>query len=359
MNPSKTKSMTFSNKKEKESHPVLSMRGCPIDEVVSHIHLGLTFQSNMSWNNHILSVYEKASQRLNMLKPLKFKIDKSTLACLYKSFIRPIMEYGDIIWDNCTAGNSELLESVQYQSARVVTGAIKGTSSNSLRQELAWEELSIRRKIHKLSYFYKIVYNYSPLYLIELLPKLVNERSYIPLRSGHNISQYKCRTEKFKKSFFPSTISLWNTLDIDIRNSTSLSNFKLKINKIYHPLCYNKWLNFSLTRKASVLHTRLRLGFCALNDYLYRINCCNSPLCICCHQNETVKHYLLLCPRFAAQRNELLTSAAQVCGKAWLTSNDNGKLEFLLNGSVQLSFDENCLLFGAVQRFILDTCRFS
>jgi hypothetical protein len=49
-----------------------------------------------------------------MLKPLKFKIDKSTLACLYKSFIRPIMEYGDIIWDNCTAGNSELLESVQY-----------------------------------------------------------------------------------------------------------------------------------------------------------------------------------------------------------------------------------------------------
>ena len=188
MNPSKTKSMTFSNKKEKESHPVLSMRGCPIDEVVSHIHLGLTFQSNMSWNNHILSVYEKASQRLNMLKPLKFKIDKSTLACLYKSFIRPIMEYGDIIWDNCTAGNSELLESVQYQSARVVTGAIKGTSSNSLRQELAWEELSIRRKIHKLSYFYKIVYNYSPLYLIELLPKLVNERSYIPLRSGHNIS---------------------------------------------------------------------------------------------------------------------------------------------------------------------------
>ena len=115
------------------------------------------------------------------------------------------------------------------------------------------------------------MYNYSPLYLIELLPKLVNERSYIPLRSGHNISQYKCRTEKFKKSFFLSTISLWNTLDIDIRNSTSLSNFKLKINKIYHPLCYNKWLNFSLTRKASVLHARLRLGFCALNDYLYII----------------------------------------------------------------------------------------
>ena len=146
-------------------------------------------------------------------------------------------------------------------------------------------------------------------------------------KQTHNISQYTCRTEKFKKSFFPSTILLWNTLDIDIRNSTSLSNFKLKINKIYRPLCYNKWLNFSLTRKASVLHTRLRLGFCVLNDYLYRIVVI-LLYCICCHQNETVKHYLLLCPRFAAQRNKLLTSAAQVYGKAWLTSNDNGKLEF-------------------------------
>ena len=48
MNPSKTTSMTFSNKKEKESHPVLSMKNCLIDEVVLHIHLGLTFQTNLS-----------------------------------------------------------------------------------------------------------------------------------------------------------------------------------------------------------------------------------------------------------------------------------------------------------------------
>ena len=93
-----------------------------------------------------------------------------------------------------------------------------------------------------------------------------------------------------------------------------------KVNKLYRPLCYDKWLNFSLTRRDSVLHTRLRLGFCALNDYLYKINCCNSPLCFCGLEHETVKQYFLLCPRFAAQRNTLLTPAAQVCGQAWLYS---------------------------------------
>lgn len=112
MNPSKTRSMTFSNKKEKENHPVLSMGGCNIKEVETHTHLGLTLQGNMSWKNHILLIYEKASKRLNMLKSLKYRIHRSTLTFLYKSLIRSTMEYADIIWDNCTARDSELLESI-------------------------------------------------------------------------------------------------------------------------------------------------------------------------------------------------------------------------------------------------------
>ena len=359
MNPSKTRSMTFSNKRERLSHPVLSMGGCDIEEVDIYTHLGLTLQNNMSWNSHIFSIYEKASKRLNLLKSLRFKIDRSTLVCLYKSLIRPIMEYGDLIWDNCSAGNSELLESVQYESAKVVTGAIAGTSSRRLRDELAWEELSVRRKIHKLCHFYKIVNKHTAPYLADLLPKLVNERSYIPLRTSQNITEYRCRTEKFKKSFFPSTISLWNSIDLDVRNSTSKVNFKAKVTKLYHSLRYDKWLNFSLSRKASVFHTRLRLGHCALNGYLYSINCCNSPMCVCGLERETVKHYLLSCPRFAAQRTNLLTSAAQVCGQEWQVGSDNEKVTFMLKGSTQLSYKENCALSSIVQRYILDTCRFS
>ena len=355
MNPSKTRSMTFSNKRERVNHPVLSMGGCDIEEVNIHTHLGLVFQNNISWNSHVFSMYEKASKRLNLLKSLRFKINRSTLACLYKSLIRPIMEYGDLIWDNCTVSNSDLLESVQYESAKVVTGAIAGTSSKSLREELAWEELSIRRKIHKLSHFYKIVNKSTAPYLVDLLPILVNERSYISLRTGQNISEYRCRTEKFKKSYFPSTISLWNSIDLDVRNSISHAIFKSKIVNHFHPFNYDKWFNFSLTRRGSVLHTRLRLGCCALNDYLYSINCCNSPLCACGVESESVKHYLLSCPRFAAQRIKLLTSAAQVFGQSWLLSGDNEKVKCMLKGSIQLSYEENCMLFGIVQRYILDT----
>ena len=145
------------------------------------------------------------------------------------------MEYGDVIRDNCTEGDAHLLENIQYESARVVTGAIKGTSAGALMNELAWESLSTRRKMHKLFYIFKIINQISPKYLVELLPDTVDERTCRSLRSGDNLTLFSC-TEKFKQSFFPSTVKLWNSLQSEVRTSATLNEFKTKIKLIYCPL---------------------------------------------------------------------------------------------------------------------------
>lgn len=49
------------------------------------------------------------------------------------------MEYADVIWSGCTDTESDLLGHVQYEAAKVVTGAIKGTSRQHLLEELGWE----------------------------------------------------------------------------------------------------------------------------------------------------------------------------------------------------------------------------
>ena len=46
------------------------------------------------------------------------------------------MEYGDVIWNNCYDCDAALLDSVQYEAARLVTGAIKGTGSARLYKEV-------------------------------------------------------------------------------------------------------------------------------------------------------------------------------------------------------------------------------
>ena len=62
------------------------------------------------------------------------------------------MEYADVIWDNCSEGEIQLLVNLQYESAGAITGAIRGTSARLLRNELSFEELSSRRKHHKLAF---------------------------------------------------------------------------------------------------------------------------------------------------------------------------------------------------------------
>ena len=104
INPNKTESMIFS----------VIFHGDIVANVSLHTHLWVTLSSNLSWKAHILKVYEKACKRLNMLKGLKYIINRETLNKLYKSLIRPLMEYGDVLWDGCTDGESDLLEFVQY-----------------------------------------------------------------------------------------------------------------------------------------------------------------------------------------------------------------------------------------------------
>ena len=91
-----------------------------------------------------------------MLKFVSHKVSHSTLTSLYRSLTRPRPEYGDVIWDSCFDCGSAVLDSVQYEAARLVTGAIKGTSSVRLYEELACELLRSKRKLHLLSHFYKI-----------------------------------------------------------------------------------------------------------------------------------------------------------------------------------------------------------
>ena len=359
MNPVKSRNVIFSLKRNKQVHPPLFLSSNIVKDVESHTHLGLTLQSSMSWRKHIVRVFEKASKRLNMLKFVRFKVDRSILTSLYKSLIRPLMEYGDVIWNNCYDCDSALLDGVQYEAARLVTGAIKGTSSARLYKELAWESLSNRRKLHLLCQFYKIVKNLAPYYLSELLPKLSSERTNYRLRSRENFTQFLCRTSRFQKSFFPSAITGWNSLDIDVRNSVSLPTFKAKLRSTLFPHSYNKLFDFSLSRRASIDHTRLRLGFSCLREYLFKINRCASPFCECGLDSESVKHFFLFCPRYAAQRNVLFTSAATILGETWSSSSDARKINFLLYGVKSVNYDVNCVLFREVQRFIMSTNRFS
>ena len=82
-----------------------------------------------------------------------------------------------------------------------------------------------------LSFMYKSVNGLVPSYVSDLIPTLVGETNAYNLRNNNNITVPFCWTEISRKSCIPSSISAWNSLDIELRNSPSLSSFKYQLKK--------------------------------------------------------------------------------------------------------------------------------
>ena len=64
------------------------------------------------------------------MRKLKFKLDRKSLEIIYTAFIRPLLEYGDVIWDNCTEYEKKDLDKIQSEAARIAKGA---TSAPALK----------------------------------------------------------------------------------------------------------------------------------------------------------------------------------------------------------------------------------
>ena len=70
---------------------------------------------------------------------------------IYKIFVRPILDYADIIYDkSLTESFKDKLEMVQYNAALVITGAFKGTSRDRICRDLGLEALAERRWSRKI-----------------------------------------------------------------------------------------------------------------------------------------------------------------------------------------------------------------
>ena len=167
-----------------------------------HKHLGMIFDSKLSFDEHLKSVLKKISKTVGLLRKFQGILPRTSLITIYKLFARPHLDYGDIIYDQ-TFNESfhQRIESIQYNAAIAITGAIRGTSSEKLYQELGLESLRSRRWLRKLCLFYKIYKNKSHSYLYDLISHKVRLHS---ARSNQidNISNLKIRSNVFRNSFF-------------------------------------------------------------------------------------------------------------------------------------------------------------
>ena len=98
-NASKTEYMIFSKRTSRPGSLPIYFDGMLLKQVRSHCHLGLWFTDDMTWDRHVHEIINKTSKSLNLLKRMSPSISRKTKLSIYKTYIRPKMEYAAIIYD--------------------------------------------------------------------------------------------------------------------------------------------------------------------------------------------------------------------------------------------------------------------
>ena len=179
-----------------------------------HTHLRLTLSSEATWGQHINRIYEKASHRLNILRLLKYDIDRKSLLQFYTFYIRPTLKYSNIVWDNCNAYEAGLLESIQLGAARIITGLRRGTSHAVLYRELSWISLSQRRINAKLIHFFKILNYETPVYINNIVDRYNDHDTGYSLRNN-NLRYPVPKTTSFQNHTFLQQLTYGIILTLD------------------------------------------------------------------------------------------------------------------------------------------------
>lgn len=300
-NPVKTISLLYSRKDVKSVFP-LSFGDVVVSDSTSHKHLGIILKPDLNWEDQALSCIAKAERRIPMFAALKHKLSSRVLLAMYSYFIRPLLEYGDVIWDNLTQDLVKSLETVQNQCLIIVSGCTQGTNCDKLRSLLGMNTLEYRRKLHRLCHLFKMIKSEKiPPYLKQLLDQR-------PLRRSARLQTVECPKSDsgyHRNSFLVNTICDWNSLKpASLRSINSLENFKKEYRK-YHGVESVPELPLVQPRSHEIILNKFRADFTELHDDKHRHGYPCTPNCSCGFRLESHFHFFFDCPRYTNVRTIL------------------------------------------------------
>ena len=124
--------------------------------------LGMIIDNKLNFNEHINYIIDRCNKRLNLMRNLcgtTWGASISTLLVIYKTLIRSVIEYGEIIYINTSITNKNKLNSLQYQALKICCGAAAGSPLVALQNETGEIPLELNREKQQLIYYAKVKSN--------------------------------------------------------------------------------------------------------------------------------------------------------------------------------------------------------
>ena len=145
MSQNRPKRLFFSRKGITTNHATVYFNNDPVIRENFQKHLGLFLDSKLNFSDHINEKIKKATKVIYVIRKMNLSLPRTSLLTISKSFVRPHLDYGDVIYDQPSNSSlSDQIESVPYKAVLAIIGAIRGTSQEKLYQELGLASLRNR-----------------------------------------------------------------------------------------------------------------------------------------------------------------------------------------------------------------------
>jgi ribosomal protein L22 len=194
LNTSKTKEVIFDLRRNKTKKDPIIINNSEVEIVPSYKYLGCTIQDDLKWDVHLKLQIKKATKRLYHVRCLKNLHVNSKIICMfYNATISSVLTYVIPTWFNaCNSKQKKDLKKLRKKVCRMVSPDMRGLIED-LESVHNKKSISMLKKImsdsnHPLSKF------------ISLLPH------------GFRLNMPFCRTVRYKSTFVPSSIKLYNSV---------------------------------------------------------------------------------------------------------------------------------------------------
>ena len=213
LNPDKTKLVIFGSRQmtAKVTDFRLFLLGKELEPVKAARDLGVTLDSNLTFNEHIVSTVSSCMSRLGQINRVKHIFDKRALIIIINALVFSKLFYCSSVWSNTTQANLDKLQAVQNFACRILCGAKKFDHITPLLKDLRWLPVRQQLYFHFAVLVFKCMTRCAPKYLTS---KLVR-RSAVSTRTTRNSQLLNIplfRTACGQRTFQYRATSLWNKL---------------------------------------------------------------------------------------------------------------------------------------------------
>ena len=187
--------------------------------------LGVLFSSKFKFDDHINLIVKKANRQLAIIARVFRNRSVKTIIPLYKTFVRPILEYNSVIWSPYTKANEKKIENIQKKMCKLIYRQESLTYKEKLKN-LKMLTLKTRRIQQQLALMYKMRKGCLNLSFDDFFCK----NNYKKTRGNvHKLLIPKSKTKSRREFFTISAIKYWNQLKSMDINARSYNLFKKKI----------------------------------------------------------------------------------------------------------------------------------